>query len=238
MHSRYKSTEHSARRVGAPWRAGGGKMVNIRRATLNDLLQMQQCNLMCLPENYQMKYYFYHILSWPQLLYVAEDYDGKIVGYVLAKMARLIAIGNAHHECAGRVEFVLRSFRAFSHTTEPCYPSPAACRTPAAGGRGRGGARAHHVPRRCAHAQKARSRHQADVGGRALHGTARARTRLCASWTVWGALCAMHSAFAFSDGSPLVPCRLRASGQSTCRCTCDAPTGLPSTCTQRRWGSR
>ena len=33
-----------------------------------------------------MQYYFYHILSWPQLLYVAEDYDGKIVGYVLAKM--------------------------------------------------------------------------------------------------------------------------------------------------------
>jgi hypothetical protein len=28
----------------------------------------------------------YHELSWPQLLYVAEDYDGKIVGYVLAKM--------------------------------------------------------------------------------------------------------------------------------------------------------
>jgi hypothetical protein len=39
-----------------------------------------------LPENYQMKYYLYHILSWPQLLYVAEDYDGSIVGYVLAKM--------------------------------------------------------------------------------------------------------------------------------------------------------
>ncbi len=33
-----------------------------------------------------MKYYLYHILSWPQLLYVAEDYDGRIVGYVLAKM--------------------------------------------------------------------------------------------------------------------------------------------------------
>ena len=33
-----------------------------------------------------MKYYFYHLLSWPQLLYVAEDFDGKIVGYVLAKM--------------------------------------------------------------------------------------------------------------------------------------------------------
>jgi peptide alpha-N-acetyltransferase len=33
-----------------------------------------------------MKYYLYHYLSWPQLLWVAEDYDGKIVGYVLAKM--------------------------------------------------------------------------------------------------------------------------------------------------------
>ncbi|KAK1557914.1 hypothetical protein Q3G72_034121 [Acer saccharum] len=37
-------------------------------------------------ENYQMKYYFYHTLSWPQLLYVAEDYNGRIVDYVLAKM--------------------------------------------------------------------------------------------------------------------------------------------------------
>ena len=30
----------------------------------------EACNLLCLPENYQMKYYFYHMLSWPQLLYV------------------------------------------------------------------------------------------------------------------------------------------------------------------------
>lgn len=61
-------------------------MVCIRKATIDDLLAMQACNLLCLPENYQMKYYFYHILSWPQLLYVAEDYNGRIVGYVLAKM--------------------------------------------------------------------------------------------------------------------------------------------------------
>lgn len=86
-------------------------MVCIRLATVNDLLQMQTTNLWCLPENYmvttrifvylrcayvlysylhfrlvQMKYYFYHLLSWPQLLFVAEDFDGKIVGYVLAKM--------------------------------------------------------------------------------------------------------------------------------------------------------
>lgn len=60
-------------------------MVCIRQATVDDLLNMQSCNLMCLPENYQMKYYLYHILSWPQLLYVADD-NGKIVGYVLSKM--------------------------------------------------------------------------------------------------------------------------------------------------------
>ena len=33
-----------------------------------------------------MKYYFYHLLSWPQLLWIAEDFDGVLVGYCLAKM--------------------------------------------------------------------------------------------------------------------------------------------------------
>ncbi|XP_038168401.1 N-alpha-acetyltransferase 11 [Arvicola amphibius] len=60
--------------------------MNIRNARPDDLMNMQHCNLLCLPENYQMKYYFYHGLSWPQLSYIAEDEDGKIVGYVLAKM--------------------------------------------------------------------------------------------------------------------------------------------------------
>ncbi|XP_004643260.2 N-alpha-acetyltransferase 11 [Octodon degus] len=60
--------------------------MNIRNARPGDLMNMQHCNLLCLPENYQMKYYFYHGLSWPQLSYIAEDEDGKVVGYVLAKM--------------------------------------------------------------------------------------------------------------------------------------------------------
>lgn len=59
--------------------------MHIRNAKQADLINMQQCNLMCLPENYQMKYYFYHLLTWPQLSYVAE-HNGQIVGYVLAKM--------------------------------------------------------------------------------------------------------------------------------------------------------
>ena len=61
-------------------------MVSIRRATVDDLLLMQQTNLLCLPENYQFKYYIYHYLSWPCLLHVAEEHNGKIVGYVLAKL--------------------------------------------------------------------------------------------------------------------------------------------------------
>ncbi|MFH4978993.1 hypothetical protein AB6A40_005702 [Gnathostoma spinigerum] len=60
--------------------------MNIRVAHVEDLLNTQHCNLLCLPENYQMKYYFYHALSWPQLSYVAEDDKGNVVGYVLAKM--------------------------------------------------------------------------------------------------------------------------------------------------------
>ena len=47
---------------------------------------MQNANLHCLPENYQMKYYLFHGLAWPHLLFVAEDFRKRIVGYVLAKM--------------------------------------------------------------------------------------------------------------------------------------------------------
>ena len=48
---------------------------------------MQQCNLLNLPENYSFMYYLYHILSWPHIIHVAESEEGKIVGYVMAKMS-------------------------------------------------------------------------------------------------------------------------------------------------------
>ncbi|KAK9106268.1 hypothetical protein Syun_022279 [Stephania yunnanensis] len=89
-------------------------MVCIRQATIDDLLAMQACNLLCLPENYQMKYYLYHILSWPQLLYVAEDYGGRIVGYVLAKMEEDTS------ECHGHITSlaVLRTHRKLGLATK------------------------------------------------------------------------------------------------------------------------
>lgn len=81
---------------------------------MDDLLAMQACNLLCLPENYQMKYYLYHILSWPQLLYVAEDYGGRIVGYVLAKMEEETS------ECHGHITSlaVLRTHRKLGLATK------------------------------------------------------------------------------------------------------------------------
>ena len=52
---------------------------------MEDLTSLQNTNLWCLPENYSFKYYYYHILYWPHLSFVAE-YDGKIVGYVMGKL--------------------------------------------------------------------------------------------------------------------------------------------------------
>lgn len=72
-----------------------------------DLLpSIQTCNITNLPENYFLKYYLYHALTWPQLSFVAVvrpknghakqnrkhgpsgpgDGYPKVVGYVLAKM--------------------------------------------------------------------------------------------------------------------------------------------------------
>ncbi|KAF7585294.1 N-terminal acetyltransferase A complex catalytic subunit ard1 [Aspergillus hancockii] len=84
-----------------------------------DLLpSIQTCNITNLPENYFLKYYLYHALTWPQLSFVAvvrpkngytkhTDADGrgaptlseqypKVVGYVLAKMEEEPTDGMAH----------------------------------------------------------------------------------------------------------------------------------------------
>lgn len=68
------------------------------------LPSIQQCNLTNLPENYFLKYYMYHALTWPQLSFVAVVRGSgskstaypKVVGYVLAKMEEEPADGIAH----------------------------------------------------------------------------------------------------------------------------------------------
>lgn len=96
-----------------PSRVRSFGMVSVRRAQPRDLVDMQQCNLMCLPENYQMKYYFYHVLTWPQLLHVAED-RGKIVGYVLAKMEEEAVIPHGHITSLA----ILRQYRKLGLATK------------------------------------------------------------------------------------------------------------------------
>ncbi|KAJ5777503.1 N-terminal acetyltransferase A complex catalytic subunit ard1 [Penicillium odoratum] len=82
-----------------------------------DLLpSIQTCNITNLPENYFLKYYLYHALTWPQLSFVAivrpkggykagasrgaaGDVSGqypKVVGYVLAKMEEEPTDGMQH----------------------------------------------------------------------------------------------------------------------------------------------
>ncbi|KAJ6473380.1 acyl-CoA N-acyltransferase [Mycena vitilis] len=60
--------------------------MNIRLAKPDDLLAMQAANLQNLPENYTLQLWIYHLVTWPQISFVAEDHKGRIVGYVLAKI--------------------------------------------------------------------------------------------------------------------------------------------------------
>lgn len=89
-------------------------MITIRRAEVSDMIAMQNANLHCLPENYQLKYYLYHALTWPQLLYVAEDHKKRIVGYVLAKMEEDAEVPHGHITSVA----VMRSHRKLGLATQ------------------------------------------------------------------------------------------------------------------------
>lgn len=107
--------------------------MDIRVLTNADLPLIQHANLENLPENYFLKYYLYHSLSWPQLSFVAVDVSRpkknpyeypKIVGYVLAKMEEEPSDGIPHghitslsvmrtHRRLGIAEKLMRQSRMF-----------------------------------------------------------------------------------------------------------------------------
>jgi peptide alpha-N-acetyltransferase len=60
--------------------------ISLRRVRISDILQMQNANLHCLPENYHMWYWLYHYLLAPQAAHVALSDGGRILGYVLGKI--------------------------------------------------------------------------------------------------------------------------------------------------------
>lgn len=76
-------------------------MVSIRTCRVEDLLAMQDANLLCLPENYNWKYYAYHLLSWPRLSYVAEDHTVRRAVACLALCWRFHALLCARESWSG-----------------------------------------------------------------------------------------------------------------------------------------
>ncbi|KAL7713466.1 acetyltransferase complex ard1 subunit [Entamoeba marina] len=50
-----------------------------------DIVRLESSQLTSI-EEYQIKFYYYHFLSWPYLSYLAELPNGNIIGYVLLKM--------------------------------------------------------------------------------------------------------------------------------------------------------
>lgn len=113
--------------------------MDIRILHPSDIPLIQHANLENLPENYFLKYYLYHALTWPQLSYVAVDisrpkktpYDyPKIVGYVLAKMEEEPTDGVQHghitslsvmrtHRRLGIAEKLMRQSRGFTMLLHP-----------------------------------------------------------------------------------------------------------------------
>lgn len=63
---------------------------------------MQTENLRCLPENYQMKFYTYHYLSWPEALFVAEAPQRDPCGYVLAMISEATSTDAGDSKGKGR----------------------------------------------------------------------------------------------------------------------------------------
>ena len=59
--------------------------ISIRRVQIDDIIQMQNANLHCLPENYHMWFWMYHYLLSPQGAHVAVTSNKKVMGYVLSK---------------------------------------------------------------------------------------------------------------------------------------------------------
>ena len=57
----------------------------MRQQQTSDLIAIQTQNLLSLPENYTMQYYYFHLLTAPELSWVAVNEKGAVVGYVVGK---------------------------------------------------------------------------------------------------------------------------------------------------------
>ncbi|ELP93071.1 acetyltransferase complex ard1 subunit, putative [Entamoeba invadens IP1] len=68
-------------------------MINVRPVTSVDLLSLQNYTLTSF-EGYPLQYYYFHYLSWPYIMYVAEDDKKSIVGHIILKCEDGISLKN------------------------------------------------------------------------------------------------------------------------------------------------
>ncbi|KAI6028872.1 hypothetical protein F5J12DRAFT_808343 [Pisolithus orientalis] len=85
-------------------------MLNIRPANPKDLINIQRCNQLCLPENYLAQFWAFSIVSWPHASLLAENASGTVVGYVLASVE---PVDDQPHLLIGHINSlaVLRPYR-------------------------------------------------------------------------------------------------------------------------------
>ncbi|KAI6150260.1 acyl-CoA N-acyltransferase [Pisolithus tinctorius] len=85
-------------------------MLNIRPANPKDLINLQRCNQLCLPENYLAQFWAFSIVSWPHVSFLAENASGTVVGYVLASVE---PVDDQPHLLIGHINSlaVLRPYR-------------------------------------------------------------------------------------------------------------------------------
>jgi len=80
--------------------------LHIRKATLDDVQQINNCNRRNLPENYENEFIANHILTWPHLSYVVE-FDNNIAGYALGKVDKVdIRDNRFQHHMLGETKAV------------------------------------------------------------------------------------------------------------------------------------
>lgn len=60
--------------------------ISVRSAKSSDILAMNHCNRVSLPENYSADFYSGFILNWPDLTFVAENAEGSLVAYCLGQI--------------------------------------------------------------------------------------------------------------------------------------------------------
>ncbi|EGG20718.1 N-acetyltransferase [Cavenderia fasciculata] len=60
-------------------------MTSVRRFECDDLFRFNNINLDYLTETYYLPFYFQYISHWPSMLSIAEDVNGRPMGYMLGK---------------------------------------------------------------------------------------------------------------------------------------------------------